>query len=317
MAVEKVKLCVLASGGDAPGMNACIEAILDYASDKGAEVWVARNGFNGIIDEDLVQLSMARMTGISNRSGCVFKCGRAPRIMEKDGFWKLVNNFKKHAFTSLICLGGNGSSIGCGRLKSAGVPVIVIPATIDNDVPFTNHALGFSSACETSANLVDMLRATMETFNRDHVVQFMGRSCSALTTRVGLACFADIIDINENRHTPKQVADIFRANRANGKPSSYMVMQERVGGDQIAELERSIEFMREVRKEMGHDNIAFNSLGYLQRGAEPSCYDRFLATLYGRAAVDCTLGKKFGIGLAVTNGVVRNVELPVDKIPMV
>jgi len=305
------KICVLASGGDAPGMNACFEAIYRYGAENGVEMWAGINGYNGIINGVFTQMNMENATCISERSGCVFKCGRANNFLEHEGFKSAVTNCKKQKFDAIVILGGNGSTNGAGRLKNAGLNVIVIPATIDNDVDFTNHSLGFESACESGTQTIDALRATMETSGRNFVVEIMGRHCNKLTQRIALATFPDIVDMEGQRHTTRQIAEIFARNRAAGKQSNFMVMQERKGTDYIKQSQDTIKFIGDLINETGDAGIRLASVGYLQRGAVPTYFDRFLGGLYGRAAIDCVLAGKFGVGLSMENYKVvhKNIEL--------
>ena len=296
------KICVLASGGDAPGMNAFFEAVYLSATAKDIECYASINGFNGLVDNDIVKMTAQNSTGISNRSGCVFNCGRCYSIMEHAGFTKALANIKKNGFSCVIVLGGNGSLIGTGRLKAAGVNVVFAPGTIDNDCPGTKHSLGFSSACEYSVECVDALRYTFETSKRDHIVQLMGRHCNELAIAIGTATFADIIDMDGARHTPEDVAKIFMANRKAGKQSSFMIMQERKSPDTVTDMIDSAKYLADVQKATNDNTVRMTTLGFLQRGAAPSCRDRYLGVMYGRACVDCVVKKQFGVGAFVTAG---------------
>ncbi|MDR0462498.1 MAG: 6-phosphofructokinase [Christensenellaceae bacterium] len=313
--MTKGKICVLASGGDAPSMNACIEAIYLNATANNLQLYAAINGYEGLVDNKVVQVSSFMARGISGKSGCTFKCGRSKRFLEKDGFASAMATIKKYAFDAVIVLGGNGSFNGAGRLKSAGAHILFIPATIDNDVDYTKNSLGFASAVNCAVRLVDNLKATMETTSRDFIVQIMGRSCNQLTARVGTATLADVIDMNGQRHTPEQIADVFKKNRAMGKESNFAIIQEKIGGDQTKEMLGGVELTNQIRKFADDNNVCFTTLGYLQRGAEPSAYDRFLATLYGDSAVKCVLDKRFGVALSVSNDKVVYIDLPKAPIP--
>jgi len=309
------RICVIASGGDAPGMNACLEAIYLHAGARGYETWVAFSGYDGLIYDNISYVTPEKVIGISGISGYVYKSARSPLFTTKQGFTAAISNIKKHGFEAVIVIGGNGSFIGAGRLKKAGIPVIGVPATIDNDVFTTRHNLGFSSACETAVQMVDMLRATMETNQRDHVVLLMGRHCDDLARTVGQATFADIIDMEGNRHTPQMVANIFAAKRKAGKTSCMMIMQERKGPSAIQEAIDAANYMQELCTVSGDSQIRMNTLGHLQRGAPPSCRDRFLAVAYGRGAVDSIVKKHFGVSLAMIDRDVCLVDLPVAPIP--
>ena len=311
----KQKICVLASGGDAPGMNTCMEAIFQHASKIGFSVYAAIDGFDGLIDGNFVQLTPMNAVGISHQSGCVFRCGRSKRLMTKAGFTRAIKNFKKQNFTVLICIGGNGSYIGLGRCKHAGINTIFIPATIDNDVEYTEHCLGFSSACEDAVLQIDKLKNTMLTSSRDFVVQVMGRNCNKLSQHIGEATFADIIDMEDHRHTPKQIADIFSHNRKMGKTSNFVLYQEKKSETHFTESMDSINFVKQIADAMGDNNIRLCTFGYLQRGATPTCQDRYLAVAYGKAAVESIEKKNFGVCIGFKDETVFLADLPLAPIP--
>jgi len=309
------KICVIASGGDGPGMNACAEAIFLAANANGMKVYAAVNGFDGLVEGAIMQLTRENCTGISCKSGCVFGCNRGPKMATHEGFKAAMATIKKYGFDCLVVMGGNGTLMGTGRFKNAGVNTLFIPGTIDNDVPGHKNSLGFASACESAVKLVDMLRATMETSERDHIVQLMGRNCNELALRVGEATFADIIDMEGARVTPDLVAKVFKANRAAGKRSNIMIMQERKGADVVSEKIEDAKFLEQVSQACGDPNIRMSVLGYLQRGADPTCFDRYLASQYGRAAVECVLSKTYGVGLYWDSGNVHTTNIPLSPIP--
>jgi 6-phosphofructokinase 1 len=309
------KICVVASGGDCPAMNACVEAVYTYGKEKGFEVWAGINGYNGLIFNEFVKMTDQNALGISGRGGCVFKCGRASTFLSQPSFNNAVKNVKKAGFSAVIVLGGNGSTDGAGRLKNAGLPMIVIPATIDNDVDFTKNSLGFSSACESAVRQLDDIRATMETGMRDYAVVLMGRHCNEMTKRIGTATFAEVIDMEGDRHTPEQIAKIFKANRAAGKTCNMVLTQEKKSATHVTELREGADFVEALWNATGDKNIRMQTLGYLQRGAVPSCFDRFIAVLYGRASVDCVLANKLGVGLSVVNDQVEIIDLKLSPIP--
>jgi len=289
------QICVLASGGDAPGMNACLEGILVAAGEKRIQVFGAFGGYDGLIEKRIEKLDIKN---ISHLTGSVLKCGRSEAFKTKEGTDRAVEVLKN--FDALIVMGGNGSLSGAGRLSKAGVRVIGIPATIDNDLPYTTHSLGFSSAVEECVRLIDNLRSTMRTNDMDHVVQLMGRGCSLLTQKVGFATFAEIVDINENRHTPEQVAKIFETNRAGGQKSNLMVMQEKVGGSSLDDVVESVNYLIELSQAMDTSRVRMTTLGHLQRGAAVSAHDRWLGCNYGRMAVELLSKGKHGVKLGLT-----------------
>ena len=296
-------------------MNACIEAIFLHATAKKISVFASVNGFEGLIDGNIVPVTQHNAIGISHKSGCVFGANRSPRLKTSAHFKKAVDNIKKHGFGCVIVLGGNGSIVGSGRLKSAGVNILFVPATIDNDVPGYKNALGFSSACESAVKHIDTIQTTMRTSERDHIVQLMGRDCNELTLRVGQATFADVIDMSGARVTPEQVANVFKANRKMGKKSNMLLMQERKMESYCEQTANDAKFLKDISQAAGDDNIRLSVLGYLQRGADPSCHDRLLAISYGRATVDLITKKQFGVGLSFAHSTVNILNIEPAPIP--
>ena len=293
------KICVLASGGDAAGMNACIEAIFNYATQLKWGVFVSPRGYDGLVKGQVIKATRENCTNISHITGFVFSSGRSKEFSESEGVAKAVNTVKKNGFDAVIVLGGNGSFMGASTLKHAGVPVIAIPATIDNDVYFTCNSLGYSSTCEAVVAMIDNLKGTMRSNNRNHIVQLMGRHCSDIALKTGIATFANIVDTSENRYSPEQVAQIFKAQNKAGASSCMMIMQERKSDNAVSEAFESATFLQQVQIAADDETIRTNTLGYLQRGATPSCRDRYLAVNYGILAVDLvrdgTLGMAIGM----------------------
>jgi len=304
-----IKICVLASGGDAPGMNACVKAIYEYGKTRGVETYVGLNGLDGLIDEQFARCTDENTANIANRAGCVFFCGRCKRFNDSKGVMDAVASFKKNKFDALVIIGGNGSQIATGRLKQAGIPTVFIPGTIDNDVPNTKNSLGFSSALESAIRNIDDLTATMTTIKRDHIVELMGRGSNELATVLGLASFADVVDMEGQRHTPEQIADVFVKNRKAGKTSNFAIMQENKSPSAVTMAVESAKFLEGVQIACKDDTVRTTTLGFLQRGATPSCRDRWLAVLYGHTAIDLILKKQFGKGITYNNDKIELYEI--------
>jgi 6-phosphofructokinase 1 len=299
--VKPKKLCMVASGGDAPGMNACMEAMFNYATHLGYEMYVAIKGYDGLVKNNIVRATREKCNGISHISGCVFRCGRSPEFATTEGFARAIDTVKKHDFAALIVIGGNGTFKGISSLKKAGINVIGIPATIDNDVFFTRNSLGFSSACEAITQNIDMIKATMQTNERNYIVQVMGRDCSEIALNVGVASFANVIDISENRHSPQYVADMFIRQREKGNMSCLCITQEnRPYGDA---------FLEQVQQAAGDKGIRLDHLGYFQRGATPSCRDRYLGASYGVMAIHLVIQNTWGVVIGLINDEFRTMDI--------
>ncbi|MCL2755705.1 MAG: 6-phosphofructokinase [Firmicutes bacterium] len=307
------KICILASGGDAPGMNACVESVFRFASSRGWQVFGAVGGYDGLVNERIIALVRENATGVGQLTGCFLKAGRSEAFMTVAGQKKAKEVVAKFGFDVVIVLGGNGSFRGAEKLVAQSVNVIGVPSTVDNDVYFTCDSLGFSSAVEESVRLVDMLNGTMQTNDRDHVVQMMGWYEKGLTQMVGEATFADIIDTKDNRHTPKQVIDIFSRNRVNGQLSNLMLMQEKRKGsiDAVAEAYEAVNYLQDLTRLSSGSSIRLNTLGHLQRGAPPSARDRWLGHHYGKKAVELIESGQFGVAVGLVRDCV--IMVPFDK----
>ncbi|MCL2587185.1 MAG: 6-phosphofructokinase [Firmicutes bacterium] len=295
------KILVIASGGDAPGMNACVESIWTHAQKFGWQVFGGA-GYTALIEGLWVPIDAALASGISHMTACVVGSSRSKAFGTPEGIAAAVANAKA-SFDAIVVLGGNGSLKGAWeKLERNGVNVIGIPATIDNDVFFTKNSLGFSSAVEEGARLVDNLNGTMRANERDHVIQIMGWHCDELTKAIGEATFADIIDVNENRHSPQQIAQILERNRTAGKGSSTVLIQEKVDKSKdrnfIREMHEGVDFWNQIAAFAG-DDIRGHILGHTLRGAAPSARDRWLGFHYGRVAVELIQVGKFGVGIGL------------------
>jgi 6-phosphofructokinase 1 len=295
------KICIVVSGGDAPGMNACVEAIFNYAMHLGMQVHVAIAGYQGLVNNVIVEATREKCNNISHQAGCVYRCARCPEFKTAEGFNAAMNTIISHAFDALVVIGGNGTLMGLEALKRAGINVIGIPATIDNDVFFTKNSLGFSSACEAIVQELDMVKATMGTHERNFLVTVMGRHCNELALKTGVASFANMIDIEERRHAPVEIAKLFVEQRAKGNMSCMTLLQE--NRPDAATLHGEV-------KALAQDgNLREDVLGYFQRGAPPSCHDRFLGAHYGVIAVDHIKNRKFGVVIGQINDEFVSVNL--------
>lgn len=296
------KICMVASGGDAPGMNACMEAIFNYSLQQGYDVWVSIMGYEGILNEKFVRATRDMCNGISHLAGCVYRCGRSSVFGTPSGTKKAVEVLKKYDFDALVVIGGDGSLRGAERLMQSGINVIGIPATVDNDCYFTNNALGFASAVEAIVQYVDRIKPTMQTNERSFMVQVMGKGCSDLALTSAVACFANFVDRSEKRYTAAQVSDLFTSQREKGNTSCIGIVEEN---------RKDLETFLEGIKIRSHDNkVRLDQGYYYQRGAVPSFRDRLLAAHYGIKAVDLIKAGKFGVVIGMVFEEVITMPLP-------
>jgi len=310
------KICVLASGGVAPGMNPCIESVVRYALQSGMVAVGALGGYDGLVKGEFMPLTPQNALDISHKGGSILRCGRSEEFRTEAGFKKALATIKKNNFCAVVVIGGNGSMRGVSDLDKAGVPVVGIPATIDNDVAFTKHSIGFSSAVEEATRLIDHLRLAMHAFGRDHMVEMMGRNCADIAETVGVAVFAEIIDTVENRHTPQQIADIFAAHRKAGRISSVAIMQEKKSADVLTQASSDLKFFQDVAKITGLDMVRQTTLGHMQTGTPPSARDRYLAHSYGRYAIDLLNRGESGIVVGIVSDKMQCCQVGSRAIPV-
>ena len=257
---------VLTSGGDAPGMNAAVRAVVRTALSKGMRVKGIHRGYNGLIEDDVFDMNIRSVSDIIHRGGTVLFTARSPRFKEK------------HGIDGIVCIGGDGTYRGARDLSERGIPCIGIPGTIDNDIASTEYSIGFDTAVNTCMEMVDRLRDTAQSHERCTIVEVMGRGAGYLALHSGIACGATTILVPEVEYdVEKDIVDrIYRAKNS-GKKHFIIVVAEGIGG--VEKLSQQIQAVT------GIDSRA-TILGHVQRGGSPSVRDRVCASEMGYAAVD-------------------------------
>ena len=274
----KVKtIAVLTSGGDAPGMNAAVRSVVRTALSKGMQVKGVIRGYNGLIDDDIVDMNIRSVSDIIHRGGTMLYTARSPRFREEEGIQMAVKTCEKHGIDGIVCIGGDGTFRGARDLSLHGVPCVGVPATIDNDISSTEYTIGFDTAVNTCMEMVDRLRDTAQSHDRCTVVEVMGRGAGYLALHSGVACGATTILVPEIKmNVEKDIIDkIIQAQRT-GKKHFIVVVAEGVGSvDRLAQQIQSV---------TGIDSRA-TVLGHVQRGGSPSVRDRVTASKMGYEAV--------------------------------
>jgi len=276
-----MKIGLVTSGGDAPGMNAAIRAIVRYATPKDNEVVGIERGYSGLIDGQIVPLDPRSVGRIINLGGTILKTSRSPEFKTSEGIQKGAEVLKSNCIDGLIVIGGEGSFKGAVDLnRISGVPIIGVPATIDNDVAETDDTIGFDTAVNTAVNAIDKIRDTALSYERVFVVEVMGRDRGFLALEVGLAAGAGVILVPEITFNLDEICERLMAYQEKGKATSIIVAAEGVGDTSliVKYIEENTPF--EAR---------FTKLGYIQRGGSPTARSRRLACLLGVHAVDLLL----------------------------
>ena len=270
------RIGVLTSGGDAPGMNACVRAVVRAAIHHGFEVYGIRRGWHGLINGDVVRLQIRDVSRIINRGGTILYTARSKEFMTEEGQRKAASTCKFLGLDSIIAIGGDGTFRGAQALSKFGVNVIGIPATIDNDIGCTNYCLGFDTAANTAIECIDKLRDTMQSHERCSVVEVMGRHAGFLAMYVGLAVGATAVLVPENPISSEELIETIRKARLGGF-SHFMVV--------VAEGAAPAQEVADIIREATDLDPRVTVLGHIQRGGSPTARDREVASRMGHEAV--------------------------------
>lgn len=272
------KVVILTSGGDAPGMNACIRACVRYATYCGMEVYGAERGYLGLVNNEIKPLLTRSVSDIIQRGGTFLKTARCPEFKEKEYILKAANNLKALDIDSLIVIGGDGSFRGAKDLSDiGGINVVGIPATIDNDLAYTDYTLGFDTSVNTVIDAINKLRDTMGSHDRASLVEVMGRRCGDIALYSSLCGGAEHCLVPEIPFEVEEVAKNLLASNERGKKSNMIILAEGAG--------KSQEIAKKLTELTGID-IKITTLGHIQRGGSPTMADRVLASKFAVKAVD-------------------------------
>lgn len=296
-----MRIGVLTSGGDAPGMNAAIRAVVRTAIYYGCSVVGIRKGYQGLMEGWVVQMDVSSVGGIINRGGTILETARAEDFKRKEKQKQAVENIKRYDIDALIVIGGSGTLKGAIALnKEWGVPLNQVASTIDNDVPATDITIGFDTAVNTALEIIDRIRDTAVSFERVFVVEVMGRDRGFIALEVGIAGGAEYIIIPEVPFEFGKLVKKIEEGKLRGKRSCVIVLAEGAG--------KAEELARRLREETGLETRA-SAVGYAQRGGCPTARDRVLATLFGAEAVRLAMEGKFGYLIGMRDGRVTAVPL--------
>ena len=275
------RIGILTSGGDAPGMNAAVRAATRAALAQGWEVYGIRNGYAGLIADNMAPLRARDVGGIIQRGGTVLGSTRCPEFREVAGRAKALRNLARRAIDALVVIGGNGSQTGSSMLAREGFPVAGVPSTIDNDLYGTEVTIGVDTAVNITLEAIDRLRTTGASHQRAFLVETMGRECGYIALMAGIAGGAEVIAIPEREVEPHEVAGRLRAAYQRGKTHALVVVAEgaRYGAQAM------MQHFAEHRDTIGFE-LRVTTLGHVVRGGVPSASDRVLATRLGAAAVE-------------------------------
>jgi len=297
------RIGVLTSGGDAPGMNAAVRAVTRTALANGIECIGIRRGWQGLINSDFVPLTRESVGHILSRGGTILFTARSEDFMNAKGRQRAVNTCKMLGLDGIVAIGGDGTFCGALELSRLGIPVVGIPATIDNDVGCTNYTIGFDTACNTAIECIDRLRDTMQSHERCSVVEVMGRNAGFLALYVGISVGATAVLVPEHEMDfQRDVVERIQGSRLAGNTHFMIVVAEGAGS--------AVELGKKIKEAVGMEPRV-TVLGHIQRGGSPTARDRETATRMGYYAVksfvegrgNCIIGTKEG----------SIVEIPIEE----
>lgn len=276
------KIAVFTSGGDSPGMNACIRSVVRAAIYHGVEVYGIRRGYNGMISGDIFQMDSRSVSNIVQRGGTILKSARSKEFMTPEGRKKAYENVMNAGIEGLVAIGGNGTFTGAEVFYNEyQLPTVGCPGTIDNDLYGTDYTIGFDTAVNTSLEAIDKIRDTADSHDRIFFIEVMGRDSGYIAIQSGIGGGAEIVMVPET-HTPlKKVVSTLKEGWNRSKSSSIVVVAE---GDEAG---NATEIANAIKQQVGDKlDIRVTTLGHIQRGGTPTAYDRILASRLGLGAVE-------------------------------
>jgi 6-phosphofructokinase 1 len=279
------KIAVLTSGGDAPGMNPCIRAVVRTAIYNGLQVAGVRQGYQGLIDNNMYEMNTRSVSNILNLGGTILKTARCLPFRTEEGMELAYQNLKAAGIDGIVVIGGDGTFTGALRFsrKYPDIAVIGVPGTIDNDLYGSTYTLGFDTATNTVIEAIDKIRDTADAHDRLFFIEVMGRDSGAIALRAGISCGAEAILLPERDTAIDNLIENLKAGQYNKKSSSIVIVAE---GDKSG---GAYDLAEVVRKEVKFYDIKVTILGHLQRGGSPSAFDRILGSRLGFAAVNAMI----------------------------
>lgn len=276
------RIAVFTSGGDAPGMNACIRAVVRGAVYHGIEVFGIRRGYNGMINGDIFQMTSHSVSNIVQRGGTILKSARSKDFMTVEGRKKAYDQLQKFGIEGLIAIGGNGTFTGATIFYDEyGIPTVGAPGTIDNDLYGTDYTIGFDTAVNTALEAIDKIRDTADSHDRIFFIEVMGRDSGYIAIQSGIAGGAEMVMVPEVLTPITEVVNVLKQGWSRQKSSSIIVVAE---GEEEG---NAVEVAEKIRKQVDPDiDMRVTTLGHIQRGGIPTAYDRILASRLGLGALE-------------------------------
>src|SRR5918993_3937978 len=306
MANKVTKIGVMTSGGDSPGMNAAIRAVVRTGIYNGLEVYGIMRGYSGIIENDIVPMHSRSVANIIQRGGTVLKTARCKEFFQPEGRQKAYDNLKKLGIDGLVVIGGDGSFKGADIFsREFDIPCIGLPGTIDKDIAGTDFTIGFDTAVNTAVEAIDKIRDTADAHDRLFIIEVMGRDAGYIALHSGIATGAENILIPERKTDIEEIIKQLGEKERRNKLVNLIVVAE---GDEFG----GADYVAKVIKErLPIQEVRVCILGHIQRGGSPSCFDRLIASRMGYSAVECLMEGKFNVFVGMVNN--RMHFTPLDE----
>jgi 6-phosphofructokinase 1 len=300
------RIGVLTSGGDAPGMNAAIRAVVRAGFFYNLEMYGIYRGYEGMIQDEIKKLESKNIAHVLERGGTFLKSARSAEFRTPEGRKKAYDNLKKHGIDGLVVIGGDGSLTGAHLFyQEYGIPSIGIPGTIDNDLAGTDHTIGFDTACNTAIQAIDKIRDTATSHDRLFFVEVMGRDAGFIAINAGIGSAAAATLIPEKKMPIERLVERLKARTKAMKTSNIVIVAE--GGKSGG----AAEIAQKIKKQLPYYDIKVTILGHLQRGGAPSSSDRVLASKLGVSAVEGLINGKYDVMAGIINN--KIVFTPISK----
>ena len=298
------RIAIVSSGGDAPGINAAIRAVVRTAIDKGCETLGVRHGYCGLARDEFVPLGLRDVGGIIQHGGTILGSKRYPEFKSDETQLQAIRFLRQRQIDALVVIGGDGSQAGAYALLQKGFPVVGIASTIDNDLYGSEITIGVDTALNVALEAIDRIKVTASSHERAFLIEVMGRNCGYLALMAGIAGGAECIVLPEVPVDPEKVAQDLRAAYERGKSHAVVVVAEGA----CYNAERLTQYFKEHRERLGFELRAL-TLGHVQRGGTPGVFDRLLATRLGAAATECLARGETGVLVGLLKGEIATTRL--------
>jgi 6-phosphofructokinase 1 len=305
MAEKKVtKIGVLTSGGDSPGMNAAVRAVVRTSIYHGLEVYGIMRGYSGMIEDDIFQMDSRSVANIIQRGGTILKTARSKEFFEKEGRQKAYENLKKRGINGLVIIGGDGSFRGAQKFSNEfDIPCIGLPGTIDKDIAGSDFTIGFDTAVNTAVEAIDKIRDTADAHDRLFIVEVMGRDAGYIALHSGIATGAENILIPETKTDIDELIASLSEKEKRRKLVNLIVVAEGDdfgGGNEVAAI---------IKERLPNADTRVCILGHIQRGGSPTCLDRLIASRMGYHAVESLIEGRFNVMVGILNNKMNYIPL--------